>query len=123
SSGFGITSNGILSKRAWRKRQRSLRGRGNAARKGGGGDDFVVALIPLPIPGRVSEDAVVLLARPLGRSQASPSRSAHANHLQGSLLHRAELDDPFGSCLGNVNRAIAADRDIVNGFEHRIAGF
>src|SRR5260370_6268246 len=43
SSGFGITSNGILAKRAWRKRQRSLRDQGNAARKGGGGDDFVVA--------------------------------------------------------------------------------
>src|SRR5271168_1454342 len=40
----------------------------------------------------------------------------------GSRLHRAEFDDPLGSCFGHVNRPIAANRDIVNGVEHGIAG-
>src|SRR5438045_1126483 len=40
-----------------------------------------------------------------------------------SRLHRAQLNDPLGSCFGHVNRPIVPYRDIVNGVEHRIAGF
>jgi hypothetical protein len=38
------------------------------------------------------------------------------------VFHQAEFDDPFGSCFGYLNRPVAANRDIVNGVEHGIAG-
>jgi hypothetical protein len=69
---------------------------------------------------RSQQSAVEVLQQ--RRAAWSGFRSDPQRSRAGLLFHRAEPDDPFGSCFGHVDGAIAADRDIVNGVEHGIAG-